>query len=306
MLLEWLYLFGSLVLLFFGAEFVLNSGDKLGKKLGMSPMAIGLLIVGFGTSLPEFFVTQLSARQGEYDIGLGNVVGSNIANIFLILGLSSIIYPLAFNSRTSLRESAFHLGVTLTLIPILLSERFGPVSGGVLLGAFLLYLYFQYISFKSSSDEHREDIVINPIKELILLFLGFTALYFGGELLVSSGKAVASGIGVSPYMISAIFVAFGTSFPELVTAMVSVVKKKDQDIIVGNILGSNVFNITLVLGSTGLYDYKINNDFRVELLYLSLIAIFFVVLSFKRAALSKLVGFFMLAAYVKIIFHWIN
>lgn len=299
-------LFVSIVGLYFGAEFALDSGERIGRKFGLSPLVIGLLIIGFGTSLPEFFVSHLASYNGEFQIAIGNVIGSNVANSFLILGVCSLLTPLSLIG-TDMRKQIY----VLIAVHVFLAGGlylFG-VTYILAAGYMLLFLYYLYITLFKASEEAEENdygqVQITKVDYLKLLS-GFSLLYFSGELLVASGSELGRLAGISTYVISAIFVAFGTSFPELVTGVLSCVKKKDTDLIVGNIIGSNIFNLALVLGSISFYQFKVESHFIVEGLSLVFFSVLLLILNLKKGQINRYLGSAFLLFYVGVTAYWIT
>lgn len=308
MLLSVIFVIASVVLLYFGAEISLETSERIGKKLGMSPLLIGMVLIGFGTSLPELFVGHIAGLRGNPDIAVGTLIGSNIANMFLILGVCGLLSSLDINSK-SLREHLWvHLLLGLVLTGVLSYAKIDVKSGLALLGVILIYLVF---IFKDLKREHEcEKLLDNEKGESLLSFLkllvGFGMLYLGGELLVKGGSDLAGSLGVSEYVISAIFIAFGTSFPELVTAILAAIKKKDTDMIIGNIVGSNIFNCAFILGSMGIYDFSIANNFTFEIVALNFGAIFFIALAYTTKIFNRLSSGIFISSYTVMVLHWLN
>ncbi|MCO4793259.1 MAG: calcium/sodium antiporter [Bacteriovoracaceae bacterium] len=310
MLLQVLLLIVSIVALYYGAEFALESAEKIGRYFGLSPLVIGLLIVGFGTSLPEFFVSQLSSYRGQSPMAIGNIVGSNIANLFLILGVSGLMVPLHIIRGEIRKQLLLHIVLTAVFCITLLQGAF------VWWSAIMLFLFFSFYlwntlhemrkerKLRSEMDEEEEKENIN-IMTFSLLILGFGFLYGGGELLVYSGSNLGKLMGVSNYVISAVFVAFGTSFPELVTAILACVKKKNTDLITGNIIGSNVFNVSFVLMSLYPYGIQYTSTYFVEMGLLIFAALFLVALSLLKKNFTKIPGVLFLSCYFGTVYYWI-
>jgi cation:H+ antiporter len=315
MLFQVLLLFLALVLLFFGAELALNAAEKIGEKLGLSPMIIGMLIIGLGTSLPEFFVSHLAMMKGDSGMALGNIVGSNVANTLLILGITSFLIPLR-TDRADLKQFVLHFILYILLLFALSFSTFNFIGSSILLTFFLFFLFNLFLDRKKDlqreADEHIErpaatfELDKEQVISFIKLALGFYSLYFGGELLVDSGTEVCKMIGISTYVISAIFVAFGTSFPELVTSVIACKKGKDTDIIIGNILGSNIFNVAFVLGSLGFYKFKIEISFHYELIALFASAALLLFMSYRNARLNRILGSIFLLGYVYMVYYWVG
>jgi cation:H+ antiporter len=316
MLIPILYILAAIIVLYFGADMTLEAAEKFGKKLGLSPLVIGMLLVGFGTSLPEFFVGHIASSKGETGIAMGSLLGSNIANMFLILGVCGLFSRLSVQGK-SLREHLFiHLGLGVILIWVLNQPSLNLLTSSPLLALLFIYLFFIYKDMQREKIK-KEDMVlkIDPDAPIVksntpLLFLkmniGFLMLYIGGELLVKGGSELGIQAGIDAYTISSIFIAFGTSFPELVTALMAALKKKDTDIIIGNIVGSNLFNCAFILGSLGIYDFKIDQSFTYELTALVAGALVFILLSFIKRDLYRFTSFLFLATYGIMVGHWLK
>jgi len=314
MLIPSLFIIGAIALLYFGAELSLDASEKLGRKMGMSPLAIGMLLIGFGTSLPEFFVGHIAGLQGKSGMAIGSLVGSNIANMFLILGISGLFATLSIRGK-HLRDHLFiHLILGILLVFILQMASLTMVGGSILLALCAVYLF---IIFKDMSKEKKQLAQLGLASEnkiavpefnipvaIVKMLIGFFMLYLGGEFLVRGGTDLCLVFGVSEYIISAIFIAFGTSFPELVTALVAAFKKKDTDIIVGNIVGSNLFNCAFILGTLGIYNFSIDQTFYLELAALLFGALFLVVFNLLHKDFSKKSGIVFIAGYIIMVCHW--
>jgi cation:H+ antiporter len=309
MLLQVFLLILSFVMLYYGAEFALEAAEKIGYYFGLSPLVIGLLIVGFGTSLPEFFVSQLACFNGQSEIAMGNIVGSNIANLFLILGVSGCLTSLHIARKEILEQFYLHLVLTALLVITLLQTHLNYWTGGMLVAFFSYYLFDTFKQMKKerhmahfdAEDEHTQI----SIKEAFLLILGFVLLYFGGEVLVTSGSKIATILGVDNYIISVIFVAFGTSLPELITALLACKRGKNTDLITGNVIGSNIFNVAFVLASLTGYHIQVGNNFKYEIIALVSASIFLLILAHLKKNFSKIAGGLFLCVYAAMIYHWL-
>jgi len=297
-----LFLILAVIILFFGAEFTLTAAEKIGQRMGMSPFLIGILLIGFGTSLPEMFVAHIAGVQGQAQIAIGSLVGSNIANICLILGISALVTKLAL--ATSVRKHLIiHLVLTLILVFVLTQSSLTLVSSAILLTLIVIYVFV--IAKEMKNEEEFEKVALNkPIIVSAQLLIGFVMLYLGGELLVFAGTELAFKAGLSEYIVSAIFIAFGTSFPELVTALLAAFKKKDTDLIVGNIIGSNLFNCALVLGSLGIYNLPIKQNFAMELTALIIGGSLLLIACIFRQSIGKIMGMLFLSGYGYIVYQW--
>ncbi len=250
----------GLFLLIFSADFLVKGASSVAKKFKISPLVIGLTIVAFGTSMPELIVNLLAATKGQPGLALGNIIGSNIANILLILGVSAAIRPIIVKKSTIWREIPFALLASGILLVICNDMFFDGMSDNLLsrtdalslLVLFCIFLVYVVSLIKSdpSSVESEEITVYSGWLDFIFCVGGMTGLYLGGEFLVNHASILARNAGVSEAMIGLTIVAFGTSLPELITSITAAMKKQN-DIAVGNVIGSNIFNVFWILGITG-------------------------------------------------------
>lgn len=257
MIIQVLLLLAGLALIVFGADWLVDGASAIARKVGISEFVIGLTIVGFGTSCPELVVSLTGAIAGNADVSIGNVVGSNIFNTLLILGMTALVMPIGITLDNKRRDIPVTLLVTFLLIALGLGKVLLGVSGTdgisrlegvVFLILFASYLYMCFKFDKGTVDNDEEGRKINSIWLAILLVAaGLSGLIFGGKLFVNSATALAKMLGVSDKFIAITVLAGGTSLPELATCIVAAAKKKGQ-LALGNILGSNVFNILLILG----------------------------------------------------------
>lgn len=248
----------GLAILIAGAEFLVRGAASLAKKMGISPLVIGLTVVAFGTSMPELTVNIFSALRGSADIAIGNIVGSNIANILLILGVSAIIYPLTVKGSTVWKEIPFAL-LAMILVYTMGNDVFIDGSahnaitrtdGFSLIAVFAIFMFYIFGLSKNKNGAEAEDVKVFSLK-LSFLFtaIGLVALFIGGKILVDNAVILARLAGLSEALIGLTIVAVGTSLPELATSVVAALHKQD-DIAVGNIVGSNIFNVFWILGLT--------------------------------------------------------
>ena len=247
-----LFVILGVVFLYVGGEFLVRNAVRLAARIGVSSLVIGLTVVAFGTSAPELAATLVSAFEGVPDIAIGNVIGSNVANVGLILGLTALVYPLQATLRFIRREIPAAVAVGALLIPVM--------AGGVLArteGLLLLLLLGGYLWYLFRSDEKQlvEEIEQEAEEEAAMwrLFLGVgigvALLVVGARLLVEGAVTIATALGVPERVIGLTLVAFGTSLPELASSLVAAVRR-EADLILGNIIGSNIFNVLAVLGAT--------------------------------------------------------
>lgn len=248
MIVEFAFLCVSVVLLYFGADSLVSGSSRLGLKIGLSPLVVGLTVVAFGTSLPEFLVSVQSALQGLDGIAVGNVVGSNIFNIGVILGISACITPQKVNSRLILRDVPFMVIAALLVWAFLLDGRVLRTEGFALAFGIILYTWYTL-----NNAEKEPDTDIQPKENhnwgwiVLLIAGGLFLLLLGSTLLIENASALASAMGISEAAIGLTVVAAGTSMPELATSVVAAIKKQ-PDIAIGNVVGSNIFNAFCILG----------------------------------------------------------
>jgi len=250
-------LFGA-VALYFGANWLIKGSSGLARNFGVTPAIIGLTVVAFGTSLPELVVSLTAALKGNADIALGNIVGSNIANIGLILGIGSSIRAITVERSLTRREAPMGIVAALILTVLSLDGRIGRIDGCLLLVGFAAFLYWSIGVERTPSDiaaEVSDEISEskNKIANIGLACAGLAGVLLGGNFLVDGGIQIAEVLGVPAVIIGLTMVAVGTSIPELVTFLVASAKGED-DISVGNVLGSNLFNVLFVLGIAATVD----------------------------------------------------
>jgi len=247
--LEALLLVGGGVLLYFGADFLIRGAVSLARKAGVSPLLIGLTLVAFGTSAPELVVSFDAALHAQGDIAVGNVVGSNICNIALILGVAALLRPVAVNPKLFRVDLPMMIGVTLLFVLFYFWDGKGINRWqGV---AFLLilagYLCWSFRHGGAEASEEMDAPLLSLFRSLLLIALGLAGLLVGARLFVRGAVFFATLFGVSQAVISLTVVALGTSLPELVTSVVAVLKN-EKDIAIGNVVGSNIFNILVIMG----------------------------------------------------------
>ena len=249
----------GLVLVVLGADYLVEGASAVARRFGLSEFVIALTIVGMGTSAPEMVVSFIGAAQGNADIALGNVVGSNIFNTLLILGVTALILPIAITPSN--RKKDIPVNIIVTVLFLLLGIKhtlfgFGEDGLGRWYGAVLLLLFIAYMvmSFRQPKEENPDTAGKKPLKlgwAFLMIAGGLAGLVFGGELFVNSATDIAKGLGVSDKFIAITLMAGGTSLPELATCVAAAAKKKGQ-LALGNIIGSNLFNLLLILGGSAL------------------------------------------------------
>ena len=242
----------GLGLVVLGADWLINGASSIARRAGISEFVIGLAIVGFGTSCPELDVSLSGAIEGNSDISVGNVVGSNIFNVLFILGLTAMVLPVGMTDKNRRIDIPITLGVTILLVILgITGSMSGPVisrwEGVLMLLVFSAYLFYCFKSDSKDEFSETQQATLSITKSIALTLTGLAGLIFGGDLFVDSATALARQIGVSDKFIAVTILAGGTSLPELATSLVAAIKGKEQ-LALGNILGSNVFNAMMILG----------------------------------------------------------
>lgn len=249
---DYLYLFGGLIVLLLSGDFLVRGGVSLAGHFKVSTLVVGLTVVSLGTSAPELMVSLKAVLNGQSDISTGTVIGSNISNIALVLGLTALVLPISVNKRTTLFDWPIMFGATLIFFVFILNKSLDRIEG--LLFVLLLAAYVIYSLWNSRKQEQsKTDTVVKPKYKLwqsiLIIVVSGVGLRYGADWLVVGAAGIATSFGISEYLISVSIVAFGTSVPELATSLIAAFKK-EMDISVGNIIGSNIFNIWGILGIT--------------------------------------------------------
>lgn len=314
-MIEYLFFVIGLFLLIKGADFLIEGASDMASRLGISKLIIGLTVVAIGTSAPELFVNIIVAIKGESDIAVGNIIGSNIANILLILGIMLFASNIKIEKEALKKEIPYSFLITLLLLFFALTtvtkghnNSLSLIEGLILMGFFVLYINRMYKLSKKKEIKHKIKFENKkPFITIANLILGILGLYMGGELVVNSSIFIATNLGVSEYVISLTIIAIGTSLPELVTGIVSVVKKQ-AEMGVGNIIGSNIFNMLWVLGLTAVIretTFPAYASFDIIFLLIATNLLFLFAISQNENKLKKIHGASFLiiyAAYVLFLF----
>ena len=323
---DYLILVAGLVLIIFGANYLIEGASHIAKRFGISDFIIGLTIVGIGTSTPEMVVSFLSSFQGKGDIAVGNVIGSNIFNSLMILGITALIFPIAFTSNNIRKDIPFGvLAATVLLIcgsdiflDGALSNTISKSDGLILLCFFVVFMAYTIFSASSSKVEIEQeaqsevgDIAIKKgiksylIFHIVLIIGGLGALIWGGELFVTSASSIAQKLGISEAFIAITLMAGGTSLPELASCIVAAYKKRG-DMALGNVIGSNVSNIFLILGGSALINPLSMGNLNIidlGLLLISSILIFLAAFTFGKKRLDRIEGAIFILIYIVYIYY---
>lgn len=294
------------VALIFGANWLVDGASSLAKKYNISDLVIGLTIVAFGTSAPELVVNSVASIDGLSDIVMGNIIGSNNFNLFIILGIAGLVYPISVQSSTACKEIPISLIIAVLLLA--LANNFWMVQpaiisrldGAILLLLFIAFLYYVFTQLKTEKVEHVAYIPKTNLKIWSLILLGFAGLIIGGKLVVDNSINIATELGVSQKIIGLTIIAAGTSLPELVTSLVAAFKK-NSDIAIGNVIGSNIFNILLILSISSLIKpINYNLNFNQDILILIGGTVFLIIAMFtgKRRKLDRWEALILLSFYL--------
>lgn len=297
----------GLLILLLGGKFLVDGSSSIAQKLGLSSGLIGLTVVAFGTSTPELLVSINAALKGNSDISIGNVVGSNIANIGLVLGLSGIFYPIEI-SKSHLRFDYFlMLAVTLVFFILSIDQKITCWEGMALVSGFIFFNGYLLRNLRKGQKVENEliDENLEEVKKygwtisLILFLVGVIGLYFGSEILVKNAVTISEEFGISERIIGVTIIAIGTSLPELITSLMAALSKR-TDLALGNILGSNIMNILSIIGITSLIKpIRLSEEFiRTDYLWMIGISILLFPLMRTKMKVSKIEGSILLLAYI--------
>jgi len=308
MFLPILLLIIGLVILIVGAEGLVRGASSLAKKWGIAPLVIGLTIVSFGTSAPELIVNIFSALGGSSDIGIGNIIGSNISNILLILGITASIATIRVKSSTIWKEIPFAL-LAVFLLLFMGNDIFfdgaqrnvlGRIDGLVLMCLFIIFLYYSFGMRKQKDGKNDNIKTYSPLRSTVFLLGGMFGLFLGGKMLVDNAIVLAKIAGLSENFIGLTIVAVGTSLPELATSVIAALRKQ-PDIAIGNIVGSNIFNVLWVLGLTSTIlplPFSPATSEDILICVGATLILFFAMFIGKKKTLQRWQGFSFVAMYI--------
>lgn len=293
----------SIVVLYFGAEWLVGGASSLAARLNISPLIIGLTIVSMGTSAPELVVSIKAAMAGQSALSIGNVLGSNLFNIALILGVSALIVPLTVKRQLLKVDVPVMVGATLLFLIMFIDGKLSFTESLILIILFVGYMVYLFIVSLKNKDSNEENTAMIRIYkhwmlDVILIALGLVGLIYGSDLLVKNAIIIAQKLGMSEAMIGLTIVAAGTSIPELATSLVAAVRKQ-SDIAIGNAVGSNTFNLLLILGTAGvIYPIETPDINIVDSLFMLGIGVLLWVFMKIGTKINRVQGMIFLLAYV--------
>lgn len=300
-------MWAQVLLLIFGIVVVLKSADwltngavGLATKLGISQIVIGLTIVAIGTSMPEFFVSIVSAIKGTPDLAVGNIVGSNIFNVLLIVGVAATVAPIAIQRATVRRDIPIAIVASIILTFMMLDDNISQIDALILFAAFIAFIWITLRNSKNDANEKdaSTEKVIPTWKSVLFIIFGLVGLVLGSNIFVDNASSLAHGWGISDAVIGLTIVAGGTSLPELATSAVAA-RKGDSGIAIGNVLGSNVFNILMILGLTGIISpMHIQNITYIDMAVMVISMVLFWLFSFTKLRVERWEGCVLIACFL--------
>jgi cation:H+ antiporter len=307
--LTYILLIVGFIILIKGADLLVEGASAIAGRFNTSDLAIGLTVVAFGTSTPELFVNLMASIQGNTDIAIGNVVGSNIANVFLILGVSSIIYPLAVTKGTVWKEIPFSLLAAIVLFVVANDQLLDGsqvsdltrIDGLVFLSFFIIFIYYTFsiASRIEGMEDHVPAKQYGWLRSFLYIVLGLAGLTFGGKWIVDGAVVLATKFGMSESLVGLTIVAVGTSLPEMATSAVAAYKR-NVEIAVGNVVGSNIFNIFFVLGISAIIKplpYQMKNNRDIGVVIFSSLVLFLFMFTGKKRSLDRWEGLIFIICY---------
>ena len=283
-----------------GADWLTVGAVGLAERMGVPQIVIGLTIVAIGTSMPEFFVSLMSAVNGTPDLAVGNIVGSNIFNALLIVGVAAAVAPIAILRTTVKKDIPIAVFASLLLMGMTLDRQISRIDAAILFACFIAFIWITVSGAKKDSGATAVEANSKPmptVKALLLVVVGLACLVGGSNVFVDNASAIAHSMGISDAVIGLTIVAGGTSLPELATSVVAA-RKGNSGIAIGNVLGSNVFNILMILGATGLIaPMAISGITMVDLSVMVVSMVLLWLLSFTKSRIERWEGFVLIAAF---------
>ena len=303
---DYVLLLIGFVLLIKGADFFVDGASSIAKTLKVPSLIIGLTIVAFGTSAPELAVSITSALNGQNGIAVGNVVGSNIFNTLMVVGVAAMIYPLTVKKSVLFKEFPFTVlsGIVLFILAIDVFMESGTTNilsrtdGAMLLIFFCIFMYYLIESALKARDSEEEEINAIPLwKSIVFSVVGIIGIIFGGDMVVDSATNVALSLGMSETLVGLTIIAIGTSLPELVTSVVAA-KKGESDIALGNVIGSSIFNVFLILGvSSVLHPIELSGPIIIDIFIMIIVTLITFAFSINKR-INRIEGGALVAGYI--------
>lgn len=297
-ILPYLLLVLGFVFLIKGADLFVDGSSSIAKHMKIPSVIVGLTIVAMGTSAPEASVSITAAIAGNSDISLGNIVGSNIFNFLVVIGVSAMIFPIISHKDIIKRDLWWNLGITGLLLVLMLDNKIGRIDGIILLLGMALYLFVVIRNaLKNRTEESKEELISVP-KSIIFMIIGLAAIICGGNFVVDNASIIAKSLGLSETLIGLTIVAIGTSLPELVTS-ITAAKKKEAGIALGNAVGSNIFNILFILGaSSALTPINVAPELFIDAIILIAVGIMIFIFAYTGKKTNRTEGIVCTLLYV--------
>ena len=297
-ILPYLLLVLGFVFLIKGADLFVDGSSSIAKHMKIPSVIVGLTIVAMGTSAPEASVSITAAIAGNSDISLGNIVGSNIFNFLVVIGVSAMIFPIISHKDIIKRDLWWNLGITGLLLLLILDKKIGRLDGVILLLGMALYLFVVIRNaLKNRTPESEEQLISIP-KSIIFMIIGLAAIICGGNFVVDNASIIAKSLGLSETLIGLTIVAIGTSLPELVTS-ITAARKKEAGIALGNAVGSNIFNILFILGaSSALTPINVAPELFIDIIILIAVGILIFIFAYTGRKTNRVEGIICTLLYV--------
>ena len=287
---EYLLLIVGFVLLIKGADFFVDGASSVAAKLKVPSLIIGLTVVSMGTSMPEAAVSISASLGGDNGISLGNVIGSNIFNLLMVVGVASVILPIATDRDILKRDMPVNIIITVALFVMLMDGNLSRWDAAILLVLLAAYLFILIRSALKNREEGEETKILTWFKSILFIVLGAAAIIGGGQLVVDNAETIALNLGMGETLVGLTVVAFGTSLPELVTSIVAA-KKGDSGIAMGNVVGSCIFNILFILGMAGVISpMEAEKAFKIDTLILIGVSLIMLLFAFTKKKTNRLEG----------------
>jgi cation:H+ antiporter len=308
-----LFVVGFIVLIL-GANWLITGASSLGLRFGLSQLIIGLTIVALGTSLPELVINVFASINGNTDLAMGNVIGSNITNTLLVIGVAAVIFPIKVRQIINKRDMWFNLLAVIMVMLLANDFIFGrkhnainQVDALILLAILVYYLYVSFFKDKQDKDDHSEEVkIISLSRSIAFIILGGVGLFIGGKWIISGVSQLSTDLGASESTLGLTLIAGATSLPELVTTIIAA-RKKNTDIAFGNAIGSNIFNIFLVLGCSALihpidFDLALNVQIGMLVLF-SFMLMLFIHAGKEKTTISRIEGILLIFGYFCFLYY---
>lgn len=313
-MLTYILFFTGFVILILGANWLITGASSVGLRFGLSQLVIGLTIVALGTSLPELVINVFASIRGSTDLAMGNVIGSNITNTLLVIGVAAVIFPIKVQQIINKRDIWFNLLASIMVLLLANDFIFGrkhniinQIDGLILIAIMVYYLYLSFFKDKQKTDESGEEIKILSLnKSIIFIVLGGAGLFMGGKWIISGVSQLSADLGASESALGLTLIAGATSLPELVTTIIAA-RKKNTDIAFGNAIGSNIFNIFLVLGCSALikpidFDLALNVQIGMLVLF-SFLLMLFIHTGKEKTTISRREGILLIFGYFCFLYY---